>query len=182
MLRDRATRALTYNDEQFHALEKIKTSETGKRLKLLLQEDVKPVVAQIAECLADWYKRAQTVYLKTQILEKDAVTCDDALFSIRQQISSIKEEFKSDDAALNVNIPDNHLSISQIQCNQFSFLLQKNQLATPEVSFFTRDIQNNIRVSIAIKRNLCIYLQILIWKITFSPNRRWLFMKMKYST
>lgn len=98
MLRDRATRALTYNDEQFHALEKIKISETGKRLKSLLQEDVKPVVAQIAECLADWYKRAQTVYLKTQILEKDAVSCDDALFSIRQQINSVKEDFKSDES------------------------------------------------------------------------------------
>lgn len=33
-------------------------------MKMLLLEDVKPVVAQIAECLADWYKRAQTIYLK----------------------------------------------------------------------------------------------------------------------
>lgn len=39
-------------------------AETGKRLKMLLLEDVKPVVAQIGECLADWYKRAQTIYLK----------------------------------------------------------------------------------------------------------------------
>ena len=38
--------------------------ETGKRIKLLLNDDVKVVVAQIAECLADWYKRAQTIYLK----------------------------------------------------------------------------------------------------------------------
>lgn len=30
----------------------------------MLLDDVKPVVAQIAECLADWYKRAQTIYLK----------------------------------------------------------------------------------------------------------------------
>lgn len=43
-------------------------AETGKRLKLLLHENVKPVVAQIAECLADWYKRAQTIYLKVRIL------------------------------------------------------------------------------------------------------------------
>lgn len=64
LLRDRATRSLTYNDEQFHALEKIKIAETGKRMKLLLTDDVRPVVAQIAECLADWYKRAQTIYLK----------------------------------------------------------------------------------------------------------------------
>lgn len=42
----------------------LQVAETGKRLKSLLNDDVKPVVAQIAECLADWYKRAQTIYLK----------------------------------------------------------------------------------------------------------------------
>lgn len=39
-------------------------AETGKRIKSLLNEDVRPVVAQIAECLADWYKHAQTIYVK----------------------------------------------------------------------------------------------------------------------
>lgn len=88
-------------------------------MKLLLVEDVRPVVAQIAECLADWYKRAQTIYLKvwisnrsndvvieltllflqfqTQILAKDVITCDDALYSLREQISNKKEELKMDD-------------------------------------------------------------------------------------
>lgn len=42
-------------------------AETGKRTKSLLNDDVKPVVAQIAECLADWYKRAQTIYLKVRL-------------------------------------------------------------------------------------------------------------------
>lgn len=72
LLRDRATRSLTYNDEQFHALEKIKVAETGKRIKALLNDDVKVVVAQIAECLADWYKRAQTIYLKVRELPTTA--------------------------------------------------------------------------------------------------------------
>lgn len=122
LLRDRATRSLTYNDEQFHALEKIKIAETGKRLKMLLVEDVKPVVAQIAECLADWYKRAQTIYLKNQILAKDVITCDDALYALREQIDNKKLEAKMADLA------------------------RKNEVITPlEPSIFTRDIQNNIR-------------------------------------
>lgn len=87
-------------------------------MKLLLVENVKPVVAQIAECLADWYKRAQTIYLKvkavfnigfkwrilktpfklqTQILAKDVITCDDALYTLREQIFSKKEDVKSED-------------------------------------------------------------------------------------
>ncbi|XP_031623929.1 serine/threonine-protein kinase TBK1 [Contarinia nasturtii] len=122
LLRDRATRSLTYNDEQFHALEKIKIAETGKRMKLLLVEDVKPVVAQIAECLADWYKRAQTIYLKTQILAKDVITCDDALYSIREQIYGKKEEVKL-------------VSMSQ-----------KTEVITPlEPPILEREIHNTIR-------------------------------------
>lgn len=39
-------------------------AETGKRIKSLLNDDVRPVVGAIAECLADWYKHAQTIYVK----------------------------------------------------------------------------------------------------------------------
>ena len=36
LLRDRASRTLTYNDEQFHILEKIKMAETIKVIEDLL--------------------------------------------------------------------------------------------------------------------------------------------------
>ena len=71
LLRDRATRSLTYNDEQFHVLERIKVSETGRRLRVLLDAECQPAVAQLADALADWYKMAQTVYLQVRILDKD---------------------------------------------------------------------------------------------------------------
>lgn len=35
--------------------------------------------------------------LQTQILAKDVITCDDALYSIREQIYSRKEEVKIND-------------------------------------------------------------------------------------
>ncbi|XP_067623229.1 serine/threonine-protein kinase TBK1 isoform X1 [Eurosta solidaginis] len=96
LLRDRATRTLTYNDEQFHALEKIKVDRNGKRIKALLLDDVKPAVAQMAECLADWYKLAQTVYLKTQILEKDVRDYEQKLNHIRDELYHLKSAIKSD--------------------------------------------------------------------------------------
>lgn len=71
LLRDRATRSLTYNDEQFHVLERIKVGETGKRLKHLLEAECQPEIDQLADALADWYKVAQTVYLQARILGKD---------------------------------------------------------------------------------------------------------------
>lgn len=103
LLRDRATRTLTYNDEQFHALEKIKVDHNGKRIKQLLLENVNPAVAQMAECLADWYKLAQTVYLKTQILEKDVRDCERKLHSIRDELYHIKCEQKLDVDTKNIN-------------------------------------------------------------------------------
>lgn len=116
MLRDRATRSLTYNDEQFHALEKIKVAETGKRIKALLNDDVKVVVAQIAECLADWYKRAQTIYLKTQILEKDISSCNNSLYGIREHIFQIKEDLKSDNEETKVRL----FGLESLLCIRFN--------------------------------------------------------------
>ncbi|KAK6617152.1 hypothetical protein RUM44_005483 [Polyplax serrata] len=71
LLRDRATRNLTYNDEQFHVLERIKVGETGKRIKQLLESECQPEITQLADALADWYKVAQTIYLQARILDKD---------------------------------------------------------------------------------------------------------------
>lgn len=40
-------------------------------MKELLESQVVPAITQRSECLADWYKMAQTVFLQTQILDKD---------------------------------------------------------------------------------------------------------------
>ena len=71
LLRDRASRTLTYNDEQFHILEKIKMQETIRVLQDLLQKECTPSINQMTDALADWYKMAQTTFLQTEILMKD---------------------------------------------------------------------------------------------------------------
>ncbi|KAH8400445.1 hypothetical protein KR222_000012 [Zaprionus bogoriensis] len=123
LLRDRATRTLTYNDEQFHALEKIKVDHNGKRIKQLLLENVNPAVAQMAECLADWYKLAQTVYLKTQILEKDVRDCDRKLHSIRDELYHIKSEQKLD--VDTKNICSNNLLAKAEERNRLGMMKQQ---------------------------------------------------------
>lgn len=47
---------LTYNDEQFHLLERIKMTETFKSLESLLIVECLPAVVNTADALADWYK------------------------------------------------------------------------------------------------------------------------------
>lgn len=103
LLRDRATRTLTYNDEQFHALEKIKVDRYGKQIKSLYAEDVKESLIQIADYLADWYKLAQTFYLKAQILTKDTRDCDKKLSSIREDISELMQTKKGNRQSFNIS-------------------------------------------------------------------------------
>lgn len=103
LLRDRATRTLTYNDEQFHALEKIKVDRYGKQIKSLYAEDVKESLIQIADYLADWYKLAQTFYLKTQILTKDTRDCDKKLCSIREDIAELMQQKKGNRQSLSIS-------------------------------------------------------------------------------
>ncbi|QQP57237.1 Inhibitor of nuclear factor kappaB kinase subunit epsilonlike [Caligus rogercresseyi] len=71
LLRDRASRTLTYNDEQFHILEKIKMQETIKVLVELLSKECEPALVNQSEGLADWYKMAQTTFIQAEILLKD---------------------------------------------------------------------------------------------------------------
>lgn len=116
LLRDRATRSLTYNDEQFHALEKIKVAETGKRLKHLLMENVKPAVGEQAESLADWYKMAQTLFVQTQILEKDIAAYEEDLLGVKDRLNRFRDDFKSDGASMcsstetSINVPRTDIS------------------------------------------------------------------------
>ncbi|XP_017033037.1 serine/threonine-protein kinase TBK1 [Drosophila kikkawai] len=124
LLRDRATRTLTYNDEQFHALEKIKVDHNGKRIKALLLDNVNPAVAQIAECLADWYKLAQTVYLKTQILEKDVRDCERKLNGIRDELYHIKSELKLDVDTKTIN---NNNQLAKIEERNRLRVMQQQQ-------------------------------------------------------
>lgn len=53
LVRDRATRSLTYNDEQFHVLERITVAETGRRARALLQRAA-PLARARADAIADW--------------------------------------------------------------------------------------------------------------------------------
>lgn len=71
LVRDRATRTLSYNDEQFHILERIKITQTIHRLKNLIETEVFSQYEGLSENFGDWYKMAQNVHLKTEILAAD---------------------------------------------------------------------------------------------------------------
>ena len=67
-------------------------TETGRRMKELLDKQVIPSITQRSECLADWYKMAQTVYLQTQILDKDMDNYERVLESFSLRLSQESKE------------------------------------------------------------------------------------------
>ncbi|XP_044747149.1 inhibitor of nuclear factor kappa-B kinase subunit epsilon [Coccinella septempunctata] len=94
LVRDRATRTLSFNDEQFHILEGIKITQTINRVKILLELEVYPQYSQLSDALSDWYKIAQTVYLQTaMILKKDVDNIDKALGDFGESFSIEKLEY-----------------------------------------------------------------------------------------
>ncbi|BES90216.1 serine threonine-protein kinase [Nesidiocoris tenuis] len=93
MIRDRATRSLTYNDEQFHVLERMKMEVMSTDLmKNLLDKEVMNSITQVADYLADWYKMAQTIYLQGKILDRDV---DVYKFRLEKFIPTMEDSHKS---------------------------------------------------------------------------------------
>ncbi|KAG5881593.1 hypothetical protein JTB14_031067 [Gonioctena quinquepunctata] len=86
LVRDRATRTLSYNDEQFHILERIKITETINRIKALFEKEVFPHYEQLAENFGDWYKMAQNAHLKTEIYIGDINRYDNKLRKFEEEL------------------------------------------------------------------------------------------------
>lgn len=81
-------RELTYK----HRFLFVKVTETGHRMKELLEKQVIPAITQRSDCLADWYKMAQTVFLQTQILDKDMDNYDRVLETFSLRLSQESKE------------------------------------------------------------------------------------------
>ncbi|CAG9761857.1 unnamed protein product [Ceutorhynchus assimilis] len=93
LVRDRATRTLSYNDEQFHILERIKITQTIHRLKNLIESEVYTQYEALSENFGDWYKMAQNVHLKTEILAADVNKYDSKLKDFEEKFTIDNVEF-----------------------------------------------------------------------------------------
>lgn len=106
LVRDRATRSLSYNDEQFHVLERIKITETIKTIKSLLDSECGPAFNHLAETLGDWYKIAQTIYLQTAILDKDISVFGEDLRELSSLMKIEAKQYKKCVRSLLEQVPD----------------------------------------------------------------------------
>ncbi|XP_069171701.1 inhibitor of nuclear factor kappa-B kinase subunit epsilon isoform X2 [Procambarus clarkii] len=120
LLRDRAARTLTFNDEQFHLLEKMKMKETAKSLETLLAS-VTATLHHTTDNLADWCKVAKVQRVQTEIekadVEKHEVllasfqatlgdTEDSYHHTLSELLAAIKDRKLQDDARLQTEIQE----------------------------------------------------------------------------
>ena len=92
----------------------IQVTETGRRLKELLEKQVSPAITQRSDCLADWYKMAQTSFLQSQILDKDIDNYERVLetFSLRLSQES-KERYDHICRSLDTYLPSTGKQINK---------------------------------------------------------------------
>ncbi|KAH9628555.1 hypothetical protein HF086_001162 [Spodoptera exigua] len=94
LVRDRATRSLTYNDEQFHVLERITVAETARRARALLQRAA-PLARARADAIADW--SVHTIpHLQCHHLSATAPCCSAPRRRHRRLVNSPKADTSGD--------------------------------------------------------------------------------------
>lgn len=83
----------------------LQIKETAQRTRNLLENEVYPAVSQLAECLADWYKMAQTVYQQSEILDSEI---DNYEAKLHEYINKINNN--------DINFHDGLTNISKVIC------------------------------------------------------------------
>lgn len=108
LLRDRAARTLTFNDEQFHLLEKMKMKETAKSLETLFAF-VTATLHHTTDNLADWCKVAKVQRVQTEIEEADVQKHEIHLTSFQATLNDTEERYHQTLSELLAAIKDKKL-------------------------------------------------------------------------
>ncbi|XP_042862364.1 inhibitor of nuclear factor kappa-B kinase subunit epsilon-like isoform X2 [Penaeus japonicus] len=108
LLRDRAARTLTFNDEQFHLLEKMKMKETAKSLETLLAS-VTATLHHTTDNLADWCKVAKVQRVQTEIEEADVEKHEVLVVSFQDTLGNTEDQYHQTLSGLLAAIKDKKL-------------------------------------------------------------------------
>ncbi|GJQ66582.1 ik2 [Trypoxylus dichotomus] len=163
LVRDRATRSLSYNDEQFHVLERIKITETLRAIKSLLESECLPAYTDLSEALGDWYNYAQTIYLKTMILNNDVSVYENEL---NQLLNALKIEFQEFKESVK-NLPEqikNGVKVPEVSVKKQNKKLlnsfKEADIIKKEIAFLlsqNTELVQTIGVIVQQKANSCVF-------------------------
>ncbi|CAG9865522.1 unnamed protein product [Phyllotreta striolata] len=158
LVRDRATRNLSYNDEQFHILERIKITQTLSRLKGLFEKEAFPQYKDLAENLGDWYKMAQNIHLKSEIHEHDVRRYDAKLGDFQEELNIengeyteyLKSNGKSNNSPKNIKIKKIKKLLTKdilMECESTREVINMNSDLLQKLNELTLKIGNNTSIN-----------------------------------
>lgn len=70
------------------------------------------------DCLADWYKVAQTIYLQTEILENDLTDQEEQLSKVRSKLFILKEDMKTQGDESDTDTESNNKNVAMNNNNK----------------------------------------------------------------
>ncbi|RXG71378.1 Serine/threonine-protein kinase TBK1 [Armadillidium vulgare] len=150
LLRDRAARTLTFNDEQFHLLEKMKMKETTKCLETLLTS-VTNSLHQATEHLADWCKVAKVQRVQTEIEETDVEKHKELLSTFQRKLTETEECYHQTLSDILSFVKDRNLQDSH-QLKGFSQELTDNKLSHSSYTSSYKEEVNKNKIKIVLKQ------------------------------
>ncbi|RWS30647.1 serine/threonine-protein kinase TBK1-like protein [Leptotrombidium deliense] len=92
--KDKNTRVLSTNEEQLHALEKVKIDNNCKKLNDVLYKICFPSLTEITEKLEDWYTDAQVALVQSECLFNELIIFMNHCEELQSCFSKVKEEQK----------------------------------------------------------------------------------------
>ena len=123
LLRDRAARALTFNDEQFHLLEKLKMKETAKSLECLFS-CCTVTINTATDALADWCKVAQVQRVQADIASSDLTKHSVQLSKLQVELRNTQDSYHSFANKLLNIVQDTALQDTNLALQDTSLALQ----------------------------------------------------------
>ena len=135
--------------------------ETIRVLQNLLKTSVQPVIYQLTDVMADWYKLAQTTFLQTEILHKDIVVASQEVDVLLITLKTAQEKY---DHTLNEAIDDFKSNLEAKNVKETSAAtLTINRSKSGSDGVDSKQVRKNLR-SILMTQNE-------IWKIMDKNNK-----------
>lgn len=95
------------------------------------------------DCLADWYKVAQTIYLQTEILENDLTDQEEQLSKVRSKLFILKEDMKTQGDESDTDTESNNKNVAMNNNNNKSIKAGGDK----DLTFTRRDMKTLFNLS-----------------------------------
>ncbi|XP_023217768.1 serine/threonine-protein kinase TBK1-like [Centruroides sculpturatus] len=148
-VRDKTSRTLSYHDEQFHLLEKVKIQQNSKKLLTLFRDECVEACHVLAKKLEKWYKEAQKMLIIKKSVEEELIMGTDMVDVHDMALKNMEDKFSKNVTDLLTEIKQNtSLGVSQ-KSIKLSSRIKREYEKFKEEEIGTKDIMEETSTTLA---------------------------------